>query len=351
MLTLRSLLSALLGLLLLGAATPSDRAGTARYDKNVNLFSASGELLQVQYARNAGLRGSSVLCCRAKGGEVLLCVPTPTETQQLQDRRGVDKVARVSEGIWMAFAGLAGDGRSVLKSARSFCIDYKSRFGQTPSVRSVARYVGEMQHESTLAAGRRPLGVQVLLIGAEDEEDMDLSLEDFHEGDVGGAGDVGGVGVGVESEAYKLARGRGVQAPALAVYLSEPSGEVSRWKAVAVGQKASTYNKQLEGRFEEGLSPAEAARLLAKIAGVEKREDTGAGVGVGPGVDIYRFHAEPKSNQMKQKQKGGKGGKGMKGIVFNRGPLALPGHRMSYYASVAEVEAQAEAVAPARTSV
>ncbi|KAJ1419882.1 nucleophile aminohydrolase [Ochromonadaceae sp. CCMP2298] len=316
MLSLCSLLFTLLGLLLLGVATPSNRAGRARYDKNVNLFSASGELLQVQYARNAGLRGASVLCCRAKGGEVLICVPTPTETQQLLDRRGVDKVARVSEGIWLVFAGLAGDGRSVLKSARSFCIDYKSRFGQAPSVRSVARFVGEMQHESTLAAGRRPLGVQVLLIGAEDEGELGMV-------DANAGGDVG-VG-GVESEAYNLARGRGVQAPALAVYLSEPSGELSRWKAVAVGQKASTYNKQLEGRFREDLAPAEAARLLARIAGVEVREGEDAGAG----VDIYRFHAE--SAKIRPHVKG------MQENFSSKAPLAV---WMSHYGSLAEVQAE-----------
>jgi hypothetical protein len=141
---------------------------SVRYDKNVNLFSSTGELLQVQYARNAGLKGSPILCSQTATDEVIVCIPTSPGLQSLQDRRSVDKLAKITDGIWFAFAGLAGDGRALLKASRNFCTEYQSKFGSIPSVRSVARYIGELQHESTLTGGKRPYGVQVLLIGAED---------------------------------------------------------------------------------------------------------------------------------------------------------------------------------------
>lgn len=145
----------------------SSDQNTVRYDKNVNLFSSTGELLQVQYARNAGLRGSPILCSSSSNGEVLICIPTPSYLQALQDRRYIDKLTKVHDGIWFAFSGLAGDGRALMKAARSFCIEYQAKFGSIPSVRSVARYIGEIQHESTLSGGKRPFGVQVILIGEE----------------------------------------------------------------------------------------------------------------------------------------------------------------------------------------
>jgi 20S proteasome alpha/beta subunit len=148
-----------------------------RYDKNVNLFSSNGELLQVQYARKAGERGSAVLCSHTSSGEVVVCIPTAKSVQALQDRQSVDKLSKVSEGIWFTFAGLAGDGRALLKAARSFCTEYQSKFGSTPAVRSVARYIGELQHDCTLSGGRRPFGVQVLLIG---EDDNKGSLEIYN---------------------------------------------------------------------------------------------------------------------------------------------------------------------------
>jgi 20S proteasome alpha/beta subunit len=162
-----SLISSFIVLLSLVRIATSD-SQAVRYDKNVNLFSSTGVLLQVQYARNAGMKGSPILCSQTSTNEIVVCIPTSPSMQSLQDRRAVDKLAKISDGIWFAFAGLAGDGRALLKASRNFCTEYQSKFGSIPSVRSVARYIGELQHESTLTGGKRPYGVQVLLIGAED---------------------------------------------------------------------------------------------------------------------------------------------------------------------------------------
>ena len=162
-------------LILLSMITTCWSSNDMRYDKNVNLFSSSGDLLQVQYAKKAGLRGASVLCSESVDGDIILCVPTPMEIQTLQDRRSVDKVTKISDGLWMAFSGLAGDGRALTRAAREFCLDYNHRFGSIPTVRSVARCIGELQHESTLTGGKRPFGVQVVLIG-EDEPGGKLAI-------------------------------------------------------------------------------------------------------------------------------------------------------------------------------
>lgn len=143
-------------------------ANDMRHDKNVNLFSSNGELLQVQYAKNAGLKGASVLCSQSAENDIILCVPTPAAVQTLQDRRSVDKVAKIGDGLWIAFAGLAGDGRALIRAARQFSLGYSSKFGSMPTVRSLARFVGETQHESTLTGGKRPFGVQIILIGEEE---------------------------------------------------------------------------------------------------------------------------------------------------------------------------------------
>lgn len=162
-----SLLLAIALILVLQYHVASEQS-SGRYDKNVNLFSSNGELMQVQYARNAGLKGAPILCSQTNDGDVILCVPTPADIQTLQDRRSVDKVAQIGDGLWFAFSGLAGDGRALLKYARTFCVDYQMKFGSTPSVRSVARVLGEVQHESTLTGGKRPYGVQVILVGVDD---------------------------------------------------------------------------------------------------------------------------------------------------------------------------------------
>ncbi len=125
-----------------------------RFDKNVNIFSDSGELTQVEYAINAGLKGGSILCAKSHSKEVVICIPTAREPQLLLDRRSVDKVAKVDENIWAAFAGLAGDGRSLMKFARKRCLENYSKYGTFSTAQSVAHAIGEVQHESTISGSK-----------------------------------------------------------------------------------------------------------------------------------------------------------------------------------------------------
>ena len=98
--------------------------------------------------------GSSILCAKTADDDIILCIPTKQETQTLLDRRSIDKVCKVFDDIWFAFSGLAGDGRSLLRNARNFCVEYHSKFGIKPSIKSVVRYISELQHEATLTGGR-----------------------------------------------------------------------------------------------------------------------------------------------------------------------------------------------------
>lgn len=123
-------------------------------DKNVNLFSDEGELLQVQYARKAGLQGGSVVCATSSSKDVLICIPNPTELPILLDRRSVDKVSRIDDDIWFAFAGLAGDGRALISQARKYCIDYRSQYGCSPTGRNIASIMGQQQHEATITGSK-----------------------------------------------------------------------------------------------------------------------------------------------------------------------------------------------------
>lgn len=97
--------------------------------------------------------GSTILCSKTKDGDIILCIPTMKENQTLLDRRSIDKVSKVFDNIWFAFSGLAGDGRSLLRNARNFCVEYHSKFGMIPSIKTVVRYISEMQHEATLTGG------------------------------------------------------------------------------------------------------------------------------------------------------------------------------------------------------
>ena len=108
-------------------------SGGARWaDKQVNVFNSEGDLPQLAYADVAASRGETVICLTTEDGAVVLCTPTASNAPLL-DRRVVDKVSKVDEdGIWAAFAGLAGDGRALVRVSRRVCANYRLMFNAPP---------------------------------------------------------------------------------------------------------------------------------------------------------------------------------------------------------------------------
>jgi len=182
-----------------------------KYDKSATLFSDEGELLQVVYAQNAASRGSSIVSAPCKEGDLFLFSLPLSTTQstsgsqtRLLDRRSIDNVAKIHDQVWVAFSGLAGDGRSILKQARNFAVEFNLKYGFFPSASTIASHIGEVQHAVTLSGDRRPYGIQVLTIGYDDLQ------------------------------------------KSFCVHLSEPSGEVSSWNAVAIGKDSRRYIQRME---------------------------------------------------------------------------------------------------------
>jgi 20S proteasome alpha/beta subunit len=125
------------------------------YDTSITLFSNSGELLQVVYARLAGLKGESAICgIDEEKREILLCYKVAAQSQKLLDRSHIEKLSRIDDHLYMTFAGLAGDGRAIVKRAREFCIEMYCKLGMRPSVACVAAEVAKWQHEATLYGGK-----------------------------------------------------------------------------------------------------------------------------------------------------------------------------------------------------
>jgi 20S proteasome alpha/beta subunit len=102
----------------------------------------------------------------------------------------------VHRNVWLVFSGLEGDGKSILKQARNFAAEFNSKFGSFPTARTVACFIGEVQHSVTLTGGpilhhcmsgyhvsfvtdRRPYGVQVVTIGVDyDDSTYSMYLSD-----------------------------------------------------------------------------------------------------------------------------------------------------------------------------
>lgn len=176
-----------------------DSAISNRYDKSISLFSPEGDLLQIKYADKAGANGVSLVCIITAENSIVLCSPA-VPSHSLMDRRCIDKVSKVDEGIWVAFAGLVGDGRHVTRQARQFCNNYQMKFGCRPEVAAVAQHIGSLQHEASVkggigisdrpgleivshsehvnfSLGSRPLGLHVLCMGFDEGSHLKTELQ------------------------------------------------------------------------------------------------------------------------------------------------------------------------------
>ena len=216
--------------------------GAGRYDRGVSVFSPEGEILQVVYAERAAARGLSLVCLATRRTVLVLTPSLPTDA--LLDRKTAHKLNRIDEDAFMGFSGLSGDGRALLRLAQRFSVDFRSKFGVAAPVASVAQFLGDLQHAASLKGSDRPYGVHVVLFGFEASEPS--------------------------------------------VLLVAASGQVSRWRTVAVGGGADEMNMFL-GELMTRLDKCyvdilrEALGKLSKLSGRS---------GEWLGVDLSWFSAD-----------------------------------------------------------
>ena len=124
------------------------------YDKDITKFSSDGELLQVDYARLAGMRGNPLLAAVVfKSKEVVLLAPSTKKLHTLEEISIADKIMRIDDNSIFAVSGLAGDGRNVASQLRAFSLSFSNQYGSLPSTLGLAKTFGRFQHEANLKGG------------------------------------------------------------------------------------------------------------------------------------------------------------------------------------------------------
>lgn len=202
-------------------------------------FSPSGDLLQVEGADMAGMLGNPLIACVSEVDQSIVLCTKPLPLQSLMDSRSIDKVSKVDSNIWIAFSGLAGDGRSLVRLARQFCSSFRMEFGCAPPVIAVARELGDIQHKCTMGSKERPYGVHCLILGFDDIANDESKTINEDEGD-----DMG-------DEARKVEREQSSLSPK--IFLTKPSGQVTRWRGVAIGRNCYKTQEQLEEEIQNHL--------------------------------------------------------------------------------------------------
>lgn len=190
----------------------------AKYDKAITIFAPDGNLFQVQYAFEAVNRGSATVGIKGKNC-VVLAVEKKT-TAALQDPHTIRKILQVDENIMMTFAGLQADARVLVDKARLEAQSFRFNLEDDPTLEYIARFVAETQQSYTQKGGVRPFGISTFMVGIDGNEPK--------------------------------------------LYVTEPSGAYSLWKANAIGRNSKVLREYLEKHHNDDLTNEQTLKLAVE---------------------------------------------------------------------------------------
>jgi 20S proteasome subunit alpha 7 len=198
------------------------------YDLSATTFSPEGRVFQVEYAAKAVEIGGTVIGLTCKDG-IVFGVEKVIISKMLV--KGTSKrLHTVDLTTGIADCGLVADGRQLVNRARSECEGYRSFYGKNIPTKLLTERLASYMHLFTLYGHVRPFGSAVL---------------------------VGSYEQGGKPE----------------LYLAEPSGDVHKYYACAIGKGRQTAKTELEKLNLQELTCRQAVVEVARIIQVSQEEN------------------------------------------------------------------------------
>nr|QKY15268.1 20S proteasome subunit alpha type (PAF) [Polytomella parva] len=184
--------------------------GSAGYDRGITIFSPEGKLYQVEYAFKA-VRSTGLTSIAVRGKDSVVFVTQKKVSDKLIDPSSITNIFKITKHIGALVTGLMPDAKSIIQNARQQCADFRFKYGYEMPVDVLARFLADRAQLYTQHAYMRPLGVETMLIGIDEE--------------------------------------RGPQ-----MFKVDPSGYFVGYKAIAVGPRETEANNLLEKKIKANSS-------------------------------------------------------------------------------------------------
>ncbi|KAK1281253.1 Proteasome subunit alpha type-4-1 [Acorus gramineus] len=192
-----------------------------RYDSRTTIFSPEGRLYQVEYAMEAiGNAGTAIGILSSDG--VVLVGEKKVTSKLLQTSRSTEKMYKIDGHVACAVAGIMSDANILISTARVQAQRYSFAYQEPMPVEQLVQSLCDTKQGYTQFGGLRPFGVSFLFAGW----DKHLGFQ---------------------------------------LYMSDPSGNYSGWKAAAIGANNQAAQSMLKQEYKEGMSREEAVNLALKV--------------------------------------------------------------------------------------
>eukprot|EP00761_Pharyngomonas_kirbyi_P003573 gb/GECH01003577.1/.p1 GENE.gb/GECH01003577.1/~~gb/GECH01003577.1/.p1 ORF type:complete len:247 (+),score=58.83 gb/GECH01003577.1/:1-741(+) len=153
------------------------RGSSSGYDRLISVFSPEGRIYQVEYAFKA-VKTPAETSVGVKGKNSVVVVTQKKVPDKLIKAETVTHVFNITKDIGCVMTGLIADARSKVTEARSEAGEFKYKYGYDIPVSYLALRMADKAQVYTQSAGVRPLGVNMLLMGIDEEDGPQLFKTD-----------------------------------------------------------------------------------------------------------------------------------------------------------------------------
>ncbi|KAK6778374.1 hypothetical protein RDI58_025092 [Solanum bulbocastanum] len=181
-----------------------------RYDSRTTIFSPEGRLNQVEYAMEAIGNAGSAIGILAKDG-VLLVGEKKVTSKLLQTSTSTEKMYKIDDHIACAVAGMMSDANILINTARVQAQRFAFAYQESMPVEQLVQSLCDTKQGYTQFGGLRPFGVSFLFAGWDKNYGFQL-------------------------------------------YMSDPSGNYSGWKAAAVGANNQPAQSMLKQDYKDDMT-------------------------------------------------------------------------------------------------